>query len=213
MWFDCIFASDFKFQIFVRLAPGRPRPRWEKRMYIWDSLVKELLKVLSKTQIKFSKQYGVRNSFSWCLGVQRNYLPLWLHTFFNLISQPLTFTNKVYIFKIKWSIHVNYKIFYLKEVWYPSDQTHQKLFSYHISNRFKFQTKQNFMHFLGSSDILSWNQTRLKINSLTFYKMNFHTWMFPKSFFFIEWGCVPIRARASAKRLPPHSNETKLFSV
>ena len=58
-----------------------------KRMYIWDSLVKELLKVLSKTQIKFFKQYGVRTSFSWCLGVQINYLPLWLHTFFNVISQ------------------------------------------------------------------------------------------------------------------------------
>ena len=59
------------------------------------------------------------------------------------------------------------------------------------------------MHFLRSSAIESWNQPRLKINSLTFYKMNFHTQNVSKKHFFIEWGCVPIRARASAKRLPP----------
>ena len=97
------------------------------------------------------------------------------------------------------------EIFYVKEVWYPSDQTHQKLFSYHISNRFKFQTKQNFMHFLGSSDILSWNQTRLKINSLTFYKMNFHTWMFPKSFFFIWMGGKRFALARARMGTHPHS--------
>ena len=35
--------------------------------------------------------------------------------------------------------------------------------------------------------------------------------MFPKRFFFIEWGCVPIQARASAKRLPPIQVKKKLF--
>ena len=32
--------------------------------------------------------------------------------------------------------------------------------------------------------------------------MNFHTQNVSKKLFFIEWGCVPIRARESAKRLP-----------
>ena len=51
--------------------------------------------------------------------------------------------------------------------------------------------------------ILNFNRTRLKINSLTFYKMNFHTQNVSKKHFFsLKWGCVPIRARASAKRLP-----------
>lgn len=59
------------------------------------------------------------------------------------------------------------------------------------------------MHFLRSSAIESWNQPRLKINSLTFYKMNFHTQHVSKKLFSFDWGCVPIRARASAKRLPP----------
>ena len=59
------------------------------------------------------------------------------------------------------------------------------------------------MHFLRSSAFESWNQPRLKINSLTFYKMNFHTQHVSKMLFSLEWGCVPIRARASAKRLPP----------
>ena len=67
------------------------------------------------------------------------------------------------------------------------------------------------MHFLRSSAIESWNQPRLKINSLTFYKMNFHTQNVSKKHFFIEWGCVPIRARASAKRLPPIQMKKKSF--
>ena len=54
-------------------------------------------------------------------------------------------------------IHACHKMSYLKEVQYPSDRTQQKLLSYHIYNRFKFQTKQNFMHFLRSSAIESWN--------------------------------------------------------
>ena len=56
------------------------------------------------------------------------------------------------------------------------------------------------------SAIESWNQPRLKINSLTFYKMNFHTQNVSKKVFSFEWGawpCVPIRERTSAKRLPP----------
>ena len=40
------------------------------------------------------------------------------------------------------------------------------------------------MHFLRSSAIESWNQPRLKINSLTFYKMNFHTQNVSKKHFF-----------------------------
>ena len=34
--------------------------------------------------------------------------------------------------------------------------------------------------------------------------------MFPKRIFSLEWGCVPIQARASAKRLPP-IQEKKCF--
>ena len=82
--------------------------------------------------------------------------PPWIKTRWSNFHQPLSFTNEVYIFRIKWSMRVNYRISYAKEVQYPSYQTHETLFSYHIYNRFKFQPKQNFMHFLGSSAILSW---------------------------------------------------------
>ena len=41
--------------------------------------------------------------------------------------------------------------------------------------------------------------------------MNFHTQNVSKKHFFIEWGCVPIRARASAKHLPPIQMKKKGF--
>ena len=111
------------------------------------------------------------------------------------IQRPLSFTNEVYIFKIKWSMRVNYRISYAKEVQYPSYRTHQTLFSYHIYNRFKFQPKQNFMHFLGTSAILSWNKHRLKINSLTFLQNEFsHSKCFQKVFSF-KWGASALRFR------------------
>ena len=110
--------------------------------------------------------------------------PPWIKTRWSNFHQPLSFTNEVYIFRIKWSMHINYRISYAKEVQYPSYRTHQTLFSYHIYNRFKFQPKQNFMHFLGTSAILSWNKHRLKINSLTFLQNEFsHSKCFQKAFF------------------------------
>ena len=51
------------------------------------------------------------------------------------------------------------------------------------------------MHFLRSSAIESWNQPRLKINSLTFYKMNFHTQNVSKKLFSFEWGASALRLR------------------
>ena len=58
--------------------------------------------------------------------------------------------------------------FYMKEAEHSSYRTHQKLFSYHMYNWFKFEPKQNLMYFFMISSILSFNQPRLKINSLTF---------------------------------------------
>ena len=51
------------------------------------------------------------------------------------------------------------------------------------------------MHFLRSSAIESWNQPRLKINSLDFYKMNFHTQHVSKKLFSFEWGASALRLR------------------
>ena len=65
------------------------------------------------------------------------------------------------------------KCFHMKEAKYLPYQTHQKLFSYHTYNCFKFQPKQNFYDFFMISAILSFNQPRLKINSLAFCKMIF----------------------------------------
>ena len=67
------------------------------------------------------------------------------------------------------------------------------------------------MHFLRSSAIESWNQPRLKINSLTFYKMNFHTQNVSKKLF-LHW--MRVRAHPGTRKrkaLAPQSNEKKLF--
>ena len=76
--------------------------------------------------------------------------------------------------------------FYMKEAKHSSYRTHQKLFSYHMYNWFKFEPKQNFMYFFMISSILSFNQPRLKINSLTFYKMIFHVHNVSKKLFSLK---------------------------
>ena len=77
--------------------------------------------------------------------------------------------------------------FYMKEAKHSSYRTHQKLFSYHMYNWFKFEPKQNFMYFFMISSILSFNQPRLKINSLTFCNMIFTLITFPTNQFWKLW--------------------------
>ena len=60
--------------------------------------------------------------------------------------------------------------------------------------------------FHGFSAILSFNQPRLKINSLTLYKMNFHTQNVSKKVF--HWmGASAVRSRVPGWARTPHSNE------
>ena len=67
------------------------------------------------------------------------------------------------------------------------------------------------MHSLRSSAIESWNKPRLKINSLTFYKMNFHIQNVSKKLFFIWMGVRAHPGTRKRKALAPHSNEKKNF--
>ena len=59
------------------------------------------------------------------------------------------------------------------------------------------------MHFLRSSAIESWNQPRLKINSLTFYKMNFHTQHVSKKLFSLNEGACPSGHAQAQSACPP----------
>ena len=82
---------------------------------------------------------------------------------------------------------------------------------FHITSTTASNFKQNFMHFLRSSAIQSWNQPRLKINSLTFYKMNFHTQNVSKKLFFTSIGVRAHPGTRKRKALAFHSSEKKLF--
>ena len=67
------------------------------------------------------------------------------------------------------------------------------------------------MHFLRSSAIESWNQPRLKINSLAYYKMNFHTQNVSKKLFFHLNGGQALCACACPDGHAPSFNEKNLF--
>ena len=67
------------------------------------------------------------------------------------------------------------------------------------------------MHFSRSSAIESWNQPRLKINSLTLYKMNFHTQNISKKLFFIWMGGKRFALARARMGTHPHWIEKKAF--
>ena len=69
-----------------------------------------------------------------------------------------------------------------------------------ISNKAKFHS------FFGKFSHLKLKSAPAQDKFLDFLQNQFsHLKLFQKAFFFIEWGCVPIRARTSAKRSPPSS--------
>ena len=108
-------------------------------------------------------------------------------------------------------MRVNIKIFHLKEVWHPSYPTHPKWFSSHIYNRFKFQTKQNFMHFLRSSAIERLKPAPTQDKVLDFLQNEFsHSKCFQKAFFHLNGGQA-LCAWACPDGHAPQFNEKMLF--
>ena len=112
----------------------------------------------------------------------------------------MTFTNDVYTSRIKCSMRVNIKIFYLKEVEPLSHHTHQKLFWHHIYNRFKFRTYQNFHAFFEKFSHLKLKPAPTQDHFLDFLQNEFsHSKCFQKAFLHLNGGaCSSGHAQAQS---------------